>query len=298
MTAPPRWLRLIALVAVVLASATCFVTLKAALEQAPPLRLVALRLLIGGAMLLALFPVMGIRLVPSRDLWPWIIVLGIAVTAFAYGTMAISLGFTGAGIASVLGNSQPLLAVALGVWLLGERLTRMRLLALLLGLVGVVLVAFPATSEMAVGGQIGPLLALASSVGLVTASLIVKHVGPGVSRLMLAAWPLVLSSVPLFLLSLALEPDPKITWSFQFISLLLFLGIPGTALLTLTWYWLLRHGDLGRLSLFFYAVPAVGFGFSWVLYAEPITPQELGGIMLILLSIAAIFSEEWQAGQD
>ncbi|MFB9144931.1 EamA family transporter [Halomonas alkalicola] len=74
--------------------------------------------------------------------------------------------------------------------------------------------------------------------------------------------------------------------------------IPGTALLTLTWYWLLRHGDLGRLSLFFYAVPAVGFGFSWVLYAEPITRQELGGIMLILLSIAAIFSEEWQAGQD
>lgn len=259
---------------------------------------VLLMLIATEAVLLALFPVMGIRLVPCRDLWPWIIVLDIAITAFAYGTMAISLGFTGAGIASVLGNSQLLLAVALDVWLLGEQLTRIRLVDLLLGLVGVVLVAFPATSEIAVEGRVDPLLALASSVGPVTASVVVKHVGPGVSRLILAAWPLVLSSVPLFLLSLALEPGHKITWSLQFVSLLLFLGIPGTAFLTLTWYWLLRHGDLGRLSLIFYAVPTVGFGFSWALYAEPITPRELGGIALILLSIAAIFSEEWRAGRN
>jgi hypothetical protein len=118
---PPRWLRFITLAAVVLASAACFVALKAGLEHAPPARLVAFRLLIGGASLLAVLAATGGRLVPRRDLWPWILALGIAVTAFAYGAMAASLVFTGAGIASVLGNSQPLLAVALGVWLLGER---------------------------------------------------------------------------------------------------------------------------------------------------------------------------------
>jgi hypothetical protein len=160
----------------VLASAACFVALKAGLEHAPPARLD--RLMIGGASLLAVLAVTGGRLVPRRELWQWILGLGIAVTTFAYGAMAASLVFTGAGIASVLGNSQPLLAVALGVWLLGERIARAEFVALVLGLAGVVLVAFPATSGLAGAGQIGPLLALASSGGLVAASVIVKHVGP------------------------------------------------------------------------------------------------------------------------
>jgi drug/metabolite transporter (DMT)-like permease len=294
LASPPLWLKLAALAAVVLVSASCFVALKAALEHSPPVRLVALRLSIGGLALLALFPVMGIRVVPRRDLWPWIIVLGIAVSAFSYGAMAISLGFTGAGIASVLGNSQPLLAVALGVWLLGERVTRTESLALSLGLVGLLLVAFPATSGMAVGGGIGALLALASSAGLVAASVVVKRLGPDVSRLVLTAWPLVLGSIPLAVISLALEPDREIAWAPPFTGLLLFLALPGTAFLTLVWYWLLRHGDLGRLSLFFYAVPAAGLGISWTVYAEPITPRELVGIMLILGAIAPIVFAEWR----
>jgi drug/metabolite transporter (DMT)-like permease len=294
MASPPLWLRLAALTAVVLASASCFTALKAALVHAPPMQLVALRLSLGGAALLAVLPPMGIPVVPRRHLWPWIIMLGVAVTAFSYGTMALSLGFTGAGIASVLGNIQPLLAVALGAWLLGERVTRAESLALVIGLVGVLLVAFPATSGVALGGGIGPLLALASSVGLVAASVVVKHVGPDVSRLVLAAWPLVLGSIPLFLVSLALEPGDEIAWSLPFLGLLLFLALPGTALLTLVWYWLLRHGDLGRLSLFFYAVPVAGLGLSWLFYAEPITPRELLGVTVILLAIIPIAAAEWR----
>jgi drug/metabolite transporter (DMT)-like permease len=293
LASPPLGLKLAALAAVVLVSASCFVALKAALEYSPPLRLGALRLSIGGLAMLAMLPAVGIRVVPRRDLWPWLIVLGIAISAFSYGAMAISLGFTGAGIASVLGNSQPLLAVALGVWLLGERVTRTESLALLLGLVGILLVAFPATSGMAVGGGIGALLALASSAGLVAASVIVKRVGPDVSRLVLTAWPLLLGSIPLAAISLAFEPDRATAWGAPFLGLLLFLALPGTAFLTLVWYWLLRHGDLGRLSLFFYAVPAAGLGISWMVYAEPITPRELVGIILILAGIAPIVFTEW-----
>jgi drug/metabolite transporter (DMT)-like permease len=54
------------------------------------------------------------------------------------------------------------------------------------------------------------------------------------------------------LLVATLEPGGEIAWSLPFLGLLLFLALAGTALLTLVWYWLLRHGGLGRLSLFFY----------------------------------------------
>jgi hypothetical protein len=50
---------------------------------------------------------------------------------------------------------------------------------------------------------------------------------------------------PFVLTSLTLEQGHAISWSLPFLGLLLFLALPGTALLTLGWYWLLRHGDLG-----------------------------------------------------
>jgi hypothetical protein len=54
----------------VLASAACFAALKAGLEHAPRARLIAFRLLIGGASLLAVLPATGDRLEYANPVLP------------------------------------------------------------------------------------------------------------------------------------------------------------------------------------------------------------------------------------
>jgi drug/metabolite transporter (DMT)-like permease len=88
--------------------------IKAGLAFAPPLRFAAFRALAAGAALLS--SVMMLRrqpLLTPRRYWPWLPVVAGAGTVIAYGTMFLSPGRTGAGLASVLGNTTPLLIIVL-----------------------------------------------------------------------------------------------------------------------------------------------------------------------------------------
>ncbi len=55
----------------------------------------------------------GLAFAPLRRLWPWIFALAVTGTLVAYTGMFLSPRRAGAGIASVLGNTGPLMIVAL-----------------------------------------------------------------------------------------------------------------------------------------------------------------------------------------
>ncbi len=282
-----RWGRLALIVAVTLVSAACFVAIKAAIPFTPPLRFAAWRLLIGGGTLLALLPLLGAPLLPPRRSWLWLGILALSASSFAYGAMFVSPGFTGAGIASVLGNTQPLIVMALAVPLLGERMTRAKGLALVLGIVGVLLIAMPALSSPDAFAFEGAALAFASAAGLAVGSIIVKVLAAKQSVLTLAAWQLVLGSLPLFALSAVFEASAITRWTPAFWGLLLFLALLGTAFLTAAWYALLAGGEVGHLSLFFFLVPVFGLVLAALFFGERISlVQGLG----TAVSLAAIVS--------
>ncbi len=111
-------LRVPLLVTVMLVSAACFVVLKAGLAYAPPLRFAALRLLVGGLATFAMLLLWRQPLAPPRWAWPRLAALAMAAGALAYGAMFAAPAFTGAGVAAVLGNTQPLLIVVLAALLL------------------------------------------------------------------------------------------------------------------------------------------------------------------------------------
>jgi len=134
---------LLVMVAITGISALCFVAIKAGLGSAP-LLFAGLRTLIGGAALLGLAAARRRPILPTRRDWPWILALAPVTTTLTYGAMFLSAGRTGAGIAAVLGNLQPLLAIALAAAVLGERIARRTGVALGLGLGGVALIAWPA----------------------------------------------------------------------------------------------------------------------------------------------------------
>lgn len=108
--------------------AVCFVAIRLGLPYAPPLRFAALRLLIAGAGLLLMAAVTHQPMCIARRYWPWLLLLSLTAGPLGYGTMFLSPGKAGAGIASVLGNTQPLILVLLGAMLLGEPVTRQKLL--------------------------------------------------------------------------------------------------------------------------------------------------------------------------
>ena len=276
------WLMLV----VIAPMAACYPAIKMGLEFAPPLRFGALRTLVGG---LALLMVLAVR---RKPLWPearlarWILPLGLLATTLTFGAMFASPAYTGAGIASVLGNTQPLIIIVLAALLLSEKIGPGKALALGLGLAGVTLLALPALRGQAGHNLLGATLALVSSASAAVASVTVKRLRPGNDLMALTAWQLVAGSVVLLGLSSVFEPGSSIAWTGGFVGLLLFLAFVGTALSTWLWFWLLQRTEAGRLSLYLFLVPVFGLLIAMTGFGERLNAWQAGGAALILLAVA------------
>lgn len=280
------------MVGLTLIYALCYVAIKAGLPFEPPLRFAGMRALVGGGLMLGLLVVLRRPLVPRREDWRWVAGLGITSTTIAFAAMFLSPGLAGAGIASVLGNAQPIFAVALAVPLLGERLTPAKQAVLVLGSLGVILIALPSIVTSGAFGVAGPALALGASLSLAVGSVIAKRMGPDVDLLSVSAWQLIAGSLPLLLFSGVAEHGPWISLDPRFLGILAFLAIAETALPTPLWYWLLRKDEVGRLSLFLFLVPVLGVLLAALLFGERVSAFEVVGIgaTVVAIGVAAFNS--------
>lgn len=262
--------------------AVCYVAIKSGLTYAPPLRYAGLRALLAGIALAGVLAIRRRPLLPPRRLWPAVAAVAALGTAMGFGTMFLSPGRTGAGIASVLGNTSPLMIVGLAAVFLGEPLTRGKVIALALALTGVSLIAYPGLAGPAAYGLVGLLLPLLAAAGSASESVIVKRADTGEAMLGFAVWQLLIGSIPLLALSAWFERGQPIEWSPTFAGLLLFLAFVGTAFTTALWYWLVQRDEVGRLSLVLFLVPVLGLLLAATLFGERIGGLEAAGVALAL----------------
>jgi drug/metabolite transporter (DMT)-like permease len=278
-------------------AAVCYVGIKIGLVDAPPLVFGGLRALIAGIVLLGVAATSRAPWRPSRrDAWP-LTLLALTATTATYGAMFASPAQMGTGLASVLGNLQPLFVLVLGALFLGERLTQGKGVALAAGLVGVGLILYPALTPSAggSGSAMGASLALGASAGAAVGNVVVKRIRVRPGLVALTGWQLVIGSVPL-LITAALQPGGlAIRWTATFTLVLLFLALLGTALPTTLWFWLLQDEDAGRLSMFLFLIPVLGLGLGAVAYGERIGLLEGAGVLVIVLGLAAVSRERRRA---
>lgn len=270
--------------------AVCYIAIKAGLSSAPPVAYAGLRALVAGLALLAYAAARRKRLLPPRRLWRTVAAIAAAGTMVGFGAMFLSPGRTGAGIASVLGNTAPLMIVGLAAAFLGEPLTRGKVTALVLAFTGVSFIAYPGLAGPTAYGLAGLLLPLVSSAGSAVESVIVKRSDARDDILLVAAWQLLLGSAPLLALSAGFERG-GIAWSPGFIGLLLFLALAGTAFTTALWYWLVQRDDVGRLSLMLFLAPVFGLLLAAAVFGERIGPLEVAGVVLAVIGTVVVARE-------
>lgn len=288
---PPRqaWLMIV----VITPMAACYPAIKVGLEFAPPLWFGGLRTLVGGLALLLVLVIRREPLWPEARLARWILPLGLVATTFTYGAMFASPAYTGAGIASVLGNTQPLLIIVLAALFLSERIGWSKGLALGLGLAGVTLLALPGMREQTGHPFLGVMLALGASVSAAVATLTVKRLRPGSELMALTGWQLVAGSIVLLGLSAVFEPQETIAWTGGFVGVLLSLALAGTALGTWLWFWLLQRAEAGQLSLYLFLVPVFGLLIATGGFGERLNALQGGGAALLLAAVAVAVFAGW-----
>jgi drug/metabolite transporter (DMT)-like permease len=277
----------------------CFVLIQASLPSPAPLLLAALRALIGGGILAVWIAARrwypGIRRPdagqrsrkPRRSGLPSIpllIALALANAVLALGAMYLAAGRAEAAVASILAGGQPLVLAAAGWAVFGERLSGRAIAGLAVAMTGVVLVA---TTSSGATSPDGVLLALVAAAAPAAGTVLMRRLAPTVDLLQTTSALFLVGGAILAVASAVLEPWGALSWSPATLIGLLVLGVMGTGLAYIAWFWLLDRVSLVRLGAALFLVPVAGVAAA-ILTGDRPTPLELAGIVAMLAGIGIV----------
>ena len=122
----------------------------AALGLTSPAVISVCRALVGGLVMLPLLRMVGARLPSTWVGWGWALVIGFGNVTVTLAGIAEGTRLAGAAVASVLLNSAPFFAAVLARVFLGEGLTRLRVIGLITGFAGILVIV---ASQPSSGGS-------------------------------------------------------------------------------------------------------------------------------------------------
>ena len=285
--ADTRRLGAILLATVVLAWGLTWPVNKVILATVPPVWAVALRTVIGGVALFILAAAQRrLRRPPRQDL-PVLVSIAL-LHMIGFGVLSsVGLQSVPTGRSVVLAYTTPLWVVPGAALFLGERLTPRRMVGILLGLTGLVVLFNPLAFDWTQRGAILGNLAILGAALLWAGSIL--HIRGHRWRSTpfdLLPWETLLATAVLLPLAYMIAGPPAFEVDAPLAGMLLYAGVPGTALA----YWAVamasRHLPAITTSLGLLATPVVSIVVAAVWLQELPTADVLAAMGLILSGIA------------
>ncbi len=266
--------------------AICFPLITAGLDSAPHLSFAAIRAFIAGATLLAFGIVLNRPFPRGIRVWSLLVMTGLGATTLGFFGMFHAAEFISPGPATVIANTQPLMAALLAHLLLGERLNLVGKVGLAVGFAGIVLMTFPELLSPTRGNSITGItyIVLAAS-GITVSNVLIKRLAGEIDPLMGMGLQLLIGGVPLAFLAILTEAPSTIQWSQEFIVVLLALAILGTSLVYWLWCSILESVELSKANVFSFLIPVFGLAMGAALFGEDIGWTDVAGAALTIIGI-------------
>lgn len=258
-----------------------FVVSKVVLEVIPPFTLLTIRLVMGALVLGVIIAWRGRREFTLKHFNA-----SFRVGFVGYG-ISLAFQFLGTKLStasngSLVTSATPAFVLLFAPFLLGEKPTMRRILALVTSTMGVIAVIDPRTADFSSSLFMGNLSLLAAALTWALYSVLVRKVAASMDLLASSA-VMLLAGIPSSLLFAIFEVNSqgigKITVGI--IAGILFLGIISTALAMFLWNYAFAVLPAASASLTFFAQPVVGTLLGWFFLGEQITPLfTLGGLLI------------------
>jgi len=258
---------------------------KPAVDQFPPILLMAFRFGVAALILVWFVPV------PQRILLP------LSLAAFVGATIQYGLTFNGLKLldasttALIVQAEVPFLALIAAVFL-KEKLGPRKIIGMVVAFIGIYLI----TGEPRLRGQeVGIMLVLGGAATWAIGQILIRRLGE-VGGLTLIAWVAVLATPQLFVTSALFETgqlqairDAGMTvW-----GTVAYLGVFMTAIGYGCWYHVLGRYEANRVAPFLLLTPVASVLGGWLLLGEPLTLHILAGGGIVTAGVAVLISEPW-----
>ena len=255
------------------------------LEVVPPFTLLTMRVLLGLMILLPLDRRRGHSLPVGRGLWS-LLAVGMVGLGISLGAQFVGTDLSTAVNGALVTSASPAFVVLFALIILRERLTFLRLAAIVLATAGVLVILNPAEADFSSQTFVGDIfLALAAlSWGLYSVLVrraSIQHALPSLTVTVVALIGGLLVAVPASLIELTQRPVGEI--DLGVVLGVLYLGVVSTALALLLWNRAFALVPATVASLFFFAQPLAGAILAAIFLGQAMTLDLwLGGGLIAL----------------
>lgn len=259
-----------------------------AAESLPPMTLVAIRLLIGAASLQILLRVRGVRLPREARTLAALAFMGLFnnVIPFTLITWAESPGAQqiGSGLAALLIGAVPIFTVIIANFALrDERFTLLRVIGVLIGFSGVIVLVSPTLGvsggEQSLGGALATLVASMSYAAAITFS---RRYLSYVKPIVIGAMQMTFSILFLIPTALLIEQPQLAGVPARAWFSLLWLGLLGSGIAYILFFGLVQNIGATRTSIVTYISPGISLILGIAFNGESLHWTLLAGLVLII----------------
>jgi len=281
----------LALIAAVVLWAISFVATKVALEEAPPLVVVTLRLLIAAVCFLPwVVATGGVKGLGGPRQLPLFFVLSLFGTSLHYGLQTAGLQFTTASNASLYTTTGPITILLLSALVLGERVTARKALGVVVAVAGVLVVMGAETLTSFEFGQVkGDVLVIASIVMWGLFTVFGKGLTDRLGALRVTAWVTIIgamSMVPVGYLEARATGFSVSSLSLDSWLAIAFLGVACSFFATLLYFVALGLSESTKVGVYLYAIPPMTAVVASLYLGETITSNLILGAALVIGGVA------------
>jgi drug/metabolite transporter (DMT)-like permease len=275
------------LVFVALAWAGSFVVVKAITVDVDPIFLGFLRFIVATPLMILVLLVQKKKLIWERKLIPWMAVLGLTGVTFLYIFQFMGISLTTAATAGVLINTNVLFIALLSVLFIHEKLTRKRIIGILLSFTGAIIVIWSRSTD---GTFIVSDIFIIGSI-LVVLSAFCWAIYSIIGKKLLKDYDMVEITTTAFLWGTIfyLPVIPYLSSSWTHISLLgwgavFYLAVICSVFGYLGWYYALKHIDASKAAVYLNLIPLFTI-FLALIFGEVPSPFFLVGAGLIIYGV-------------
>lgn len=283
----------VALLVLVVVWGSTFAGISIGVETISPAWLVAGRL-VSGAFFLAAWMIVW-RLLnprPRGDARPkislkaigWFGLIGIGATMAPFVLYAHAAESVGTAVMAICNGGTPFATVLMAHLFLNDRLSARRLIGVLMGFAGLVVLVLPEFQEGGGASLVGILLAIFGA-GLYAVGNIATRVAPQIEPVLSAFIIVAMGGVAALVYAAIMEPFPVGASHASIIAMILLGALP-TAFAMFVYVWLIRRAGPVFVSFTTYMSPLWATGLGVLFLGEQLLWSMVGALALILAGVA------------
>ena len=263
-----------------------FVALKTGLEETPPLLGVALRNLLASLILFLIIYWCKLPIPFDRLARRQYITVGLLDFFLSYSLTYSGTQYIYSNISALLWASIPITTALVAHFALpSERLTFTKGLGILVGFGGVVLIFVGYGFGKSENLLLGMALVMGAVLAATWPSVYLKRRAARANPIVLTAVTTGIGGLTTLLASFTVESPSQMIWSPLNIGIIFFLAVFGTVLAWVSFFYLLQHMDVVKLSFVGFSAPVIAMFMGMIVLDELLPSTVFLGAFLVLFGI-------------